>query len=527
MTPLALLLLLSTQRPIHPSPDVRTSEPTAPTALTSGGRVWTYRADIHFPRIALGDRGGQVLAHTNQDELLLFSSFDANPPTPVWRSPNVHLSYPYLVAAADTDVYFIADYRDDRDEHTDALVLQKYRSRSSVPEWRHSFAPPQFEGWMSYDVSRDGETIVSNFDNWWEMENEIRVHDPATGLPTRTIVIPYLLDAGYYTDLSPDGSVAAATISPYESFVFEPATGRELGTIQGAFMSRQALSENGRVLALRSLHPSYEVHVLRRTPAGYVPAFEIPAPPDTLPWGCVVSDDGSTVAVTWKENSHPATLSIVSAHDVATGRMTMEHVDLSPAGGLELSDLAISADGSVFVVGLTAFSPASVSELAVYSRDSDQPIREHPNLGAVFEVELSPDGKRYAAVRALHDACSSPCVVELYELGGEDLVVRGAPEIGATIAFELHGTPGSRATLLRSSALAIPPIDVPGVGTLHLDPATLSRTAMGVVPPSGVATTTTILGTDPSLIGRTYWFQGLTNGPRRLTEDFVQVTILP
>lgn len=65
------------------------------------------------------------------------------------------------------------------------------------------------------------------------------------------------------------------------------------------------------------------------------------------------------------------------------------------------------------------------------------------------------------------------------------------------------------------------------VGTLHLDPATLTSVSMGSVSRSGVATYTTTAGLVSGMIGRTLWFQGFTSGPRRLTTDFVQLTILP
>jgi hypothetical protein len=38
---------------------------------------------------------------------------------------------------------------------------------------------------------------------------------------------------------------------------------------------------------------------------------------------------------------------------------------------------------------------------------------------------------------------------------------------------------------------------------------------------------TTTLGASPALIGTSLYYQGLTLAPRRLTKDWVKVTILP
>ena len=503
----------------------------SPSMLTSGRRVWTYRDAGWLPQIVLGDRGGQLLALAG-DELLLLSSSDANPPVPVWRAPEAPPSYeyPWLASSANGDVFLRPDFRED--DHLRYTTLKKYRSGSASPEWIYTFLPPpQLTQGLYCDVSRDGELIVSLFDDDWAFEMEIRVHDPATGSPIRTIVHPYIVHlAGFNLDVSPDGSVAAYPDASYrDTKVFDLETGQHIDTVSGIFLGHQALSENGSVLATH-----YWTHlvsnrflVFRRLPGVYELAFEIPFDVSSSYWNLAVSDDGSTVVVAWMDASTPAR-SVVRAYDVATATMTMEHVDASPDGSVRPGDLAISTDGSIFVFGVWGPGSGEASELAVYSRDSSVPIREHPDGGSVYDVEISPDGKRYAAVRSIDNPSHyGPAVIEMYELGGEDLVVRGVPSVGRTITFELHGTPGSRASLLRSFALAQNPIDVPGAGTLQLDPSTLTSRSIGVVPPSGVATYSTAADTLPGMIGRTLWFQGLTSGPRHLTAGFVQLTILP
>jgi hypothetical protein len=56
---------------------------------------------------------------------------------------------------------------------------------------------------------------------------------------------------------------------------------------------------------------------------------------------------------------------------------------------------------------------------------------------------------------------------------------------------------------------------------------TLIAARAGTIPPTGVATYPLAIPNDPSQIGRTMYFQGMTMAPRSLTSDWVQLTILP
>lgn len=517
---LSLVLAARIQRP--PAVDLLPQEPPSTTALTTGGLFWSYSAGSLPPQCVLGDRGGQVLALTQDQDLLLLSSFDADPPAPIWTSPS-SMAWAEIRAASDADVYLYGDVR--RDYPFDTIgVLKLFRSRSSIPEWRYAF-PEQGNSQPVFDISRDGRTVVSIFPDEATSTTVLRVHDVASGLPLRTIVHPQYVSPIQF-DLSPDGTVAA-----FSSFagveVYELGTGLHLFTAPGYIPDGQALSIGGRFLATYDPSTSVShVRVYARNPGGYQLALDVTTTSTVRPRVIAVSDDGSTLVGGWADMATPQR-AIVRAYDVATAAMTMEHVDVAISGTMFPFVVAVSADGSRFVVGLHGEGAGAAPELAIYSRSSNQPLASHPNGGSIFSVDISPDGKRYLASRAPTNRGYDHTAIELYELGGEDMVVRGRPSVGETITFELHAAAGLRAWLLRSFSLAPTPIDVPGVGTLHLDPGTLSSTSMGVVPASGVATLSTIAETVPGMIGRTVWFQGLTALPRTLSTDFVQLTIVP
>jgi hypothetical protein len=241
-----------------------------------------------------------------------------------------------------------------------------------------------------------------------------------------------------------------------------------------------------------------------------------------------VSDDGSTVAANWWDPRYPER-AIVRAFDVASGMRTMEDVIVGGALDNRPYGLAITADGSRFVVGCWGDSNGHVAELRLYSKDRDAPLAEYPAGGSVQDVDISPDGRRFAASRGLthFDYGNPQSFVELYEQGGEDLAVRGRPSIGSTITLEAHATPGATAYLLSARALAPAPIDVPGVGVLYLDPDTLARRPLGLVPQSGVVTLPVSIPNEPVAVGEKYYYQLLATDPRALGRDFAQVTILP
>lgn len=500
-----------------------------PSELTGGGLVWSFDAGFSLPNAALGDRGGQVFTLAPTRGLELYSAFDSNPPLPVWEAPFPHNLHG-IRAARDSDVYLHGE--SDVTPMVVAARLRKFTSRSAIPDWTYEFEEQQMLLELPYDLSRDGRVIVSSLFNFSTVRVEIRIHDPATGIPRRQFDLPATWPDRL--QLSPDGSVAAIGDRSFMSgstALIDLETQSVVAWKRGNLPPRQGISEEGRFFVVRQWKgdDGWCVRVFERQEGGYPAVLTVTSPVDVVPVSMALSDDGSTMAAFWSDQGPPEQF-IVRGFDVSSGQMTMERI--LPAWGFGNIDrnIAISADGSRFVVGRSGDGGALGAELAVYSSTSDQPLAEYPAGESVIEVDIAPDGDRFVAVRERTNEGgpgSHPADVEMYELGGEDFVVRGRPSVGETITFELHGPVGSHARLMRSFSLASTPIVFGGVGTLHLDPASISSIPMGVVQPSGVATLSTTATTVPGMIGRTVWFQGLTADPRTLSRDFVQLTIVP
>jgi hypothetical protein len=414
---LAFLLLVSAKQGAAPSgPVLRAVEP--PIAGTTG-LVWSHVVfGSDLPDVALGDRGGQVLALTAGDHLSLFSSFDVDPPTPIWFSPGSAM-WTGIRAAAESDDYLYCDVRTGSSPSHSAGVLKKFGSGSSFPEWTYPF-PAQFMSRPFFDLSRDGGTIVSVFSNTATVSIEVRVHGPETGQPLQVFSQPINYNVTSF-DLSPDGSVCAFGYVDGDSQrveVYEIATGAHLATLPGLVAGDQALSNGGRMLAVFENRNAveYEVRAYERGPSGYQPIIEEATPLGWFAGDVVVSDDGSTMAAIWCDAFGPDQ-GVVRAYDLATRTMTMEHVDAGTTQQIIPYDCAIAADGSRFVVGQGGPGSSAFPELAVYSPMSSAPLRAHPEGGAVYVVAMSPDGERYAASRTPGHGIATRTSVELYEFG--------------------------------------------------------------------------------------------------------------
>lgn len=495
-----------------------------PLALSSGGLLWSHDAGPGPSYVVLGDRGGQVFLDSDQSGISLLSSFDSDPPVPVWESPLIGEH----VAARERDAYLLF-YSVAVDAQTAHSVIHLFRSGSNDPQWTFEF-PPQGFSYAVAGISRDGRVVASVFRDVNLPQNELRIHDPDTGVATSLAILPPSAHPGRM-QLSPDGSLAAMSAG-YDGpvFVIDLATGSIVFSTPGFLLGRQAISEAGRALVVveRTYGVRWHLRVFVREGNGYRRTLDRTSPFDTPPIDAVVSDDGSTVAACWYRDGAPGR-TIVRAFDVATGTPTMERILAVPGLDNWPRDLAISADGSRFVVGSQGNGLGSVAELAVYSPRRNQPLAEYFPGGSVLGVDISPDGDRFVAVRApAHfDQGYDHTDVEMYELGGEDLVVRGRPSIGETVAFEVDATPGATAFLLSAPRLAPDPIVLPGVGTLVLGPSLLQSARLGPIPPGGVGTYPFAIANDPALVGRTTYHQVLTVNPRALTDDWVQLTVLP
>jgi hypothetical protein len=91
----------------------------------------------------------------------------------------------------------------------------------------------------------------------------------------------------------------------------------------------------------------------------------------------------------------------------------------------------------------------------------------------------------------------------------------------------MQGTPGSPARLLWATSLSPIPVVFGNFGTLYLNRLTMNIQGAPAADASGVTSVGYTLPAGAAQVGSTLYFQGLFTTPRRLTQDWVRVTVLP
>jgi WD40 repeat protein len=513
------------------------SAPRSPSSgahsLTAPGLAWSHSdGGLAWIGIAasLGERGTQVFAEydLNNEADELFSSFDTDPPTAVWSDGTALGSEARMVASADeNDVHVsIRQVIVNGNPATRQAVVSKYSSTSPVPLWTYTFAPIINAG-AKVGIARDGRTIAAALTNDSTWDVEIAVWGPANSLPGQYTKIPVGTN-GYLRgfDLSADGSTLYFSAGT-RAYIFDIATHAVVfDTDIGASFDSHAISGDGGVFAFGNFNA---LRVWERSGGTYINTHTATKPGQVYCARVDVSDDGSTVAAGWYYYN-PGLQVTLEALDVPTKSTTMSETLLG-VGGLQnlVADVVCSADGERFAVGLWG-DAGTIDEVRLYDRDQNAPIATLNTPGSIFDVDLSADGQRVVgASKAVHaNSLGNGGRIDLLDAGGEDFVLRGAPTSGGTIDWQLYGTVGQPAFLLTALALDPTPVTYPGgIGTLFIDRASLTVVSMGSVQAQGFAQLTNLLSSDPTMIGKSFFHQGMVLGPRRLSADWVKLTILP
>lgn len=524
----------------------------APAAATQPlslpGLVWSLPAHLGQPHVALGDRGAAVFGLTSSSsvKLAMLSAFDVSPPVAIWSLSTPPGGLLDVRAAQEADVFVQTDITQ-VGTFSNSSSLRKYTSGSAVPDWSFDFPEVGMFLFPQVDVSRDGQVLVGAIADELTQELHVYVFGPDSGVPQARFTPSGVPGGAGALDLCEDGSTLAlgtgptSPVGPPLVHVVDLATQTTLATVPGwlplgdAGPARGSLSDDGGRLVVRRQDPpgiTWHVEVYERAGASYQRILEMATPVRVSPERLALSADGSRLAVAWKDHAEKSVVRL-RVYDVATGAGTMGHTLGGPASVHNVvNGLAFSRDGTRLALGCTGDATPTTPELLVFSPDQDAPLFEFPVGGSVFELDFSPDGQRIAVGRLPDGKHVNigwiTILTQLYDLGGEDLVIQGTPRLGATVTVELFAAPGANALLLQSSGVATPALLVPGIGRLWLDRAGLAPPLpLGVVPPVGFLSAPLTLPSDPALLGTQLYLQAATSGPDALSSDFVPLTLLP
>ncbi|MBK7878082.1 MAG: hypothetical protein IPJ77_20680 [Planctomycetes bacterium] len=524
----------TTERGERRARELVTLAPTGPgTAAVQlpSGALWSRDESLYWigKVVSLGDHGTQVFTEFDSgvDHAEFLSGFDQTPATPVWQTTSaLDLAQAACDSAETNDIHVtLHQVVTNGDQMHRQPVVALYSSSSPVPDWTWSF-PVQIGGASKVAMSRDGQVIVAAIQNNYLARVEIAVFTPASSTPVSYTTLPSFVQLRGF-DLSADGSTLYLS-SPAQAYLFDTATHTVTHQIGlPTSLECHAISGDGRVFAFGTFGT---VELFEKSTSGtWAHTYT-----RTVPGTCVcsridLSDDGSTLAYGF--NFYDTNLHVrIEALDVATKQVTTSD-DAYGAGTLQniVSDVSISADGSRFAVGLWGDEGNTCPELRFYSKHGSAPSALFNLPGSVFDVDLSADGERVAvASKAVHaNTFASGGRIALYAFARQDLRAQGVPVAGGRVAFQLAGPANSSALLLWSDLPAQQPTEFGNIGTLYLRRTALNAVPMGMTSASGEAAVEFSLPGDASDVGRTFYFQGFCSNPRRLTSDWITLTVLP
>lgn len=481
--------------------------------------------------VSLGAQGTQVFTEIEfgQDHAELISGFSPDPAVPVWQNAvPTETSYSFVDSAEFADVHVsIHQLVLNNNQSTKQTVVSKYRSTSSTPDWTYTF-PGTTSGNARAAVSDDGQRILAaSYEN---STNKLRIalFGATSGTPTWTGTIDNFSMGIRGFDVSSDGTLlyvcSAATLTLWDTVSHTSVAQYAVSSsVEGA----HSMSGDGRVFALGGFN---FVDVWEKNAAGgYSKTFTRNLPGSYVCTRVDVCGNGSKIAMTFNgydTNNHVR----VECLDVATKTITMSDEAVG-TGTLQnvAGDVSMSYDGSRFVVGLWGDEGNVCPEVRFYRSNQNAPVALHNLSGSVFDVDISADGERVGvAAKAVHaNQFASGGSIRYYAFEEQDLRMTGVPRPGAEIDFLMTSAyANSPSRLLWAPSLAATPAVFGSIGTLYLNRPSMHTAFAPTTDGTGASAPVFTIPTSAT-VGSTLYFQGLFTTPRRLTNDWVRVTVLP
>jgi hypothetical protein len=503
------------------------------TALTprwthvSGAENWVGRA------VALGNEGTEVFSNLEAGALIarLFTQGTPSPAVPLWQVQDSSATFQYQIAACESRSLHASARVENAPGGGQRIAVRGFGSGASQPLWTWT-TPPQTSAPSAFllAIPDAGNHVLFAFHTTSGLVDVKRIHAQTGTVANAWSVQLYAPPTALLTSV--DGA-SVYLASPMMAAVVDAATGavQHQAWITTTSGRSHGFSGDGRAFAFGV---AGEVRVFRRNVSGAWGAGpSIPLASSAVCDTVAISRDGSRLVAGWlaDDAGHsvwgtsvdlPATFAAGSAQ-VRWSRL----LGSAPAYQNQCADVRVSADGRTCAFGLWGDNGGPAPELVVVTGDGAD-AREAALPGSVQRLSLSADGRHLAAgSKSVHNTMpQSDGRIDYYELGADDLVAEGIPHAGGSVSLRVRATPGTPVVLLASSARAIHPLDLGPVGDLHLArTAMLPPVALGSTDGSGLCVANLPLA--GAAVGTSVWLQALAISPRRLTHDYVKLTIVP
>lgn len=504
-------------------------------------RVWSYTsaADTSVPReAALGD-GGTLLFCANDGgngRVRLLSAFDTDPPQPVWEYVfGTDSQLIRVAAAAQTDRFAaILQQPDATNPLQRRAHVLGWTSASGTPAWSRADAFP-FAFYPQDDVyivaTPDGSRIVASVFDPVTMKTATALLDGASGA---TLAFAEHSTFGPISQLlvSDDGGTVVLanggrlTVLAGSDLSLVDTTNL-YGTVYDAF----AVSADGRRIAYGQ---GGELVVLERQIGGTnysAVATLSPGGESGMLTALDLTPDGGTAACGFVlSGGSPGTRLVAFAID--SGAVLADEVQHSQGVWSNwIVDVRVSDDGAVAAMG--AWGDVGGDELAVLHLDGSAPPERVDLAGSVMALDLSPDGLRVGlAAKSVHaNEVGGGGSYQLFRTRTPDVEVRGAPRFGGDVEVRFRPTSGPHVFLAVAGFPSTPPAILGGTGTLYLERQAVLLLSMSPLGDGWYTRDLSLLPGGPldpaPAIGSEYWLQGFSSSPRKLSDDFVRLRVLP
>lgn len=493
----------------------------------SGAENWVGRA------VALGNEGTEVFSNLEAGSLIarLFTEGTPTAAVPLWQVQDASTTFQYQIASCESRSLHASARVESAPGGGQRVVVRAFGSGSAVPLWTWT-TPAQASAPSAFllAIPDAGNHVLFAFHTTTGLVDLKRIHAQTGAVANAWSVQLY---APPSTLLASVDGASVYMASPMMAAVVDAASGavQHQTWITTTSGRTHGFSGDGRAFAFGV---AGEVRVFRRNIAGvWGPAPSIPLATTTVCDTVAISRNGSRLVAGWLANDAghsvwgtavdlPATFTVGTAQ-VRWSRL----LGSAPAFQNQCADVRLSADGLTCAFGLWGDNGGPGPELVVVSGDGAD-ARDTALPGSVQRLALSADGRHLAAgSKSVHNTLpQSDGRIDYFELGANDLIADGIPHAGGSVSLRVRAAPGSPVVLLSAGARAIHPLDLGAVGQLHLArSAMLPATPLGVADGDGLCTATMPLA--GATVGTSVWLQALALSPRRLTQDYVKLTVVP
>lgn len=483
--------------------------------------------------VDVGDRGGQVFTAFDGFALQarLLSSCDNNPALPVWTSPPDYFGFsPHVQSNDASTMHAYFAFRESTSGAPRRPTLRLFDSGSSTPLWTYEFPANVQNPPSGLCMSHDGQRILAWYFNAGLNRTVLAMFQPTSNAPIAT----WNVDTSGQTwsvHMSADGTTAYVT-SQLRTIIMDLANGALLHNDVNfdAISTGHAVTATGDAFARGS--STRRVNLYRRQGTSYVQSYLYDLGLDGVCARAAFSPDGSQLAMGFNVGSAQVRVVVVDA--LAPTHPVL--LDQAFSGGgtytQTISDLAFDGSGRILAVGTSGDQVGLLPELLVFERSTAgvwSAAFDYDLPGSVYDVALSPNGRRLVlASKSTHfNVLASGGEINLIELGVRDVRAAGRPIQGTTIQIAATAQAGALVTLLAATRLATQPTVFTGLGTLYLPRSQVINAGNALADSTGHAWLPFGIPAGTAQVGVRYYFQTLSSNPRRLSETWDTITVLP